>query len=369
MNHSKKSDLKQIVLTALSTFPCAVTISEILKASNSQGKLKITKPEITTLLKAMASQNEVIQEPVNRYACLHIWQSDNGDKKIYCSRCGRVKEIEEIAIVAEVVNDDEERQEAIELKAEIIKLISDFFVNLGEKLKYYQEKKLYRFESDNFGQWCDKEIGIKRDYAYKMIRAFTVYQSIKETVYTVGIQSAKIPLPSSERQIRPLTKLPEDQWYTTWLEAVEKHGRTDKPPSGKLVQEIVSKRKKMEKSTKYNPRTDRYKVSDVVRVTAKNNSRIKEYHHCWGQIVSIEEHSYTITTWKGTVSEVAHDDLMFLTRASKEAVKTMTGRLERILTRWKDDPDTVNFLHYLGTKPNPGASLGALRMLDCLEVE
>ena len=49
----------------------------------------------------------------------------------------------------------------IALKAESIKLIADFFVALGEELKYYQEKKLYRFEAENFGTWRELEIGIK----------------------------------------------------------------------------------------------------------------------------------------------------------------------------------------------------------------
>ena len=74
-------------------------------------------------------------------------------------------------ITAELLEEEEEqdRQEAIALKAEIIKLMADFFVALGEKLKIYQEKRLYRFEADNFGAWCEQELGIKRNYAYKMI--------------------------------------------------------------------------------------------------------------------------------------------------------------------------------------------------------
>ena len=50
---------------------------------------------------------------------------------------------------------------AVLLITDSIKLMADFFVALREELKYYQEKKLYRFEAENFGTWCELEIGIK----------------------------------------------------------------------------------------------------------------------------------------------------------------------------------------------------------------
>ena len=75
-------------------------------------------------------------------------------------------------IASELLEEDEERdrQEAIALKVEIVKLMADFFVALGEKLKICQEKRLYRFEAETFAAWCEQELGIKRNYAYKMIK-------------------------------------------------------------------------------------------------------------------------------------------------------------------------------------------------------
>lgn len=72
-----------------------------------------------------------------------------------------------------------ERSEARALKEEIIKLSREFFATLGQKLKYYRERKLYRFEAKTFGQWCEQEIGLKRNYAYKLIAAFEVYDHIQ----------------------------------------------------------------------------------------------------------------------------------------------------------------------------------------------
>ncbi len=55
---------------------------------------------------------------------------------------------------------------------------------LGEKLKYYRDRKLYRFEASTFGQWCEQEIGLKRNYAYKLIAAFDVYDHIQREMCT-----------------------------------------------------------------------------------------------------------------------------------------------------------------------------------------
>ena len=269
-------------------------------------------------------------------------------------------------IISSELSEEEEqdRQEAIALKAEIIKLMADFFVALGEKLKICQEKRLYRFETDSFGTWCENEIGIKRNYAYKLIRAYEVYNHIENQMCTIGTIDKNIPLPSNERQLRPLSQLPEDQWFPTWCEAVERNARKDKPPASKIVEAVVKEKKAMEKATRYNPQVERFQVGDVVRVTAKYNTKLKEYHSCWGQIVSLEEHSYTILTWKGTVSEVAHDDLMGLSRANQDTARTLLSQLNQIYSSKSQDPDCVAFLHYLGTKPDPSASAWAIDVLN-----
>ena len=266
-------------------------------------------------------------------------------------------------------DEEKDRQEAIALKAEILKLISQFFVTLGEKLKIYQEKRLYRFEAKTFGEWCEQEIGIKRDYAYKTIRAYEIYTCIQKERYTNGIQNPKIPLPTNERQLRPLSKLPQEQWFPTWVEASEQNENKSKPPSGKLVERIVKEKQRMEKQSRYQTQVDRFKVGEIVRLTAKYNQDLKEYHNCWGQVLSVEEHSYTIKAWKGEIKSVAHDDLMLLPRESKDVAENLLSKLHRSYQLHPHDPDFVAFLQYLGTKPIPEASELATKFLDFVDGE
>ena len=273
-------------------------------------------------------------------------------------------------ITAELLEEEEEqdRQEAIALKAEIIKLMADFFVALGEKLKICQEKRLYRFEAETFGAWCEQEVGIQRAYAYRLIRAYEIYTQIQNHMSPIGDMDENdyqnIPLPTSERQLRPLSQLPEDQWFPTWCEAVERNGSTEKPPAGTIVEQIVREKKAMETASRYQSTVERFKQGEIVRITAKYNTKLKEYHSCWGQIVSLEEHSYTILTWKGTVSEVAHDDLMLMSRVERDTARTLLSQLNQIYSSKSQDPDCVAFLHYLGTKPDPSASEWAIDVLN-----
>ncbi len=308
MNNTRKSELKQSVIAALSTFPCPVTVPEIL---HKLDRANLTRPELTEFLEEMTLEGETEKFPVERYACHHVWTSTNKERR--CSRCHRVEQLKitedeamntdiEIltdseTITAELLEEDEEqdRQEAIALKAEIIKLMADFFVALGEKLKYYQEKKLYRFEAETFGAWCENEIGMKRAHAYRLIRAYEVYTQIQiqRSMSPTGDKSENdyhgLPLPSSEYQIRALTRLPKEQWFPTWVEAVNQSKSKNKPPSGKVVEAVVKEKKRVQREARSQTQVERFKQGDVVRITAKYSDRLKPYHHHWGIIKQVRE--------------------------------------------------------------------------------
>lgn len=78
----------------------------------------------------------------------------------------------------------------------------------------------------------------------------------------------------------------------------------------------------------------------------------------------MEEFSYSLLTWKGEVSGVAHDDLMLLRVSDKDAAGTLLSQLNEIREQKAQDLDCVAFLHYLGTKPEPSVSEWALNVLS-----
>ncbi len=293
------------------------------------------------------------------------------------SEADRLHNSNRIAIIASELLDEEEeqdRQEAIALKAEIIKLMADFFVALGEKLKICQEKRLYRFEAETFGAWCEQELGIKKAYAYQLIAAYKIYQNVancrqkqksaiadkKENDYHT------VPLPTSEYQIRSLAQLPEEEWYPTWVEAVERNGSREKPPSGKIVQAVVKEKKRVQREARANTQVERFKQGDVVRITAKYSDRLKPYHHHWGIIKQVEEFGYTVTTYKGDVEQVLHDDLTLIKQASFADTNNLLTKMQQLLESHGSDPDLAVYLHYIGTKPFPVASAVTIDIFNFL---
>ena len=271
------------------------------------------------------------------------------------------------------VEEEQDRQEAIALKAEIIKLMADFFVALGEKLKYYQEKKLYRFEAETFGAWCENEIGMKRAHAYRLIRAYEVYTQIQiqRSMSPTGDKSENdyhgLPLPSSEYQIRALTRLPKEQWFPTWVEAVNQSKSKNKPPSGKVVEAVVREKKRVEREARANSQVERFKQGDIVRIIAKYSDRLKPYHHHWGIIRQVEEFGYTVTTYKGDVEQVLHDDLTLIKQASFADTNNLLTKMQHLLESHGSDPDLAVYLQYIGTKPVPAASPLTMDIFNFLE--
>ncbi len=387
MNNIRKSELKQSVIAALSTFPCPVTVPEILHKLAPDDRSNLTRPELTELLEEMTLEGETEKFPVERYACHHVWTSTNKERR--CSRCHRIEPIEQTEeeimntdievltdseiIASELLDEEEEqdRQKAIALKAEIIKLMADFFVALGEKLKICQEKRLYRFEAETFGAWCEQEVGIQRAYAYRLIRAYEIYTQIQNHMSPIGDMDENdyqnIPLPTSEFQIRALAQLPEEEWFPTWVEAVNQSKSKSKPPSGKVVEAVVREKKRVEREARANSQVERFKQGDIVRIIAKYSDRLKPYHHHWGIIRQVEEFGYTVTTYKGDVEQILHDDLTLIKQASFADTSTLLTKMQQLLESHGSDRDLAVYLQYIGTKPVPAASPLTMDIFNFLE--
>lgn len=101
------------------------------------------------------------------------------------------------------------RQEAIIERAQ-----RAFFFDVGTALLAIRDGRLYR--SDGFGtfeEYCRARWGFERRHAYRLIDAARVVGHL-ETCPTGHIR------PTSERQVRPLTRLEPEQQREAWAQAV-----------------------------------------------------------------------------------------------------------------------------------------------------
>lgn len=76
-----------------------------------------------------------------------------------------------------------------------------------------RDKNLYRVEHTTFEGYCKDKWNLARSTAYQMIDGAKVAANVRQ-----GGHSG----PTTERQARPLTKLPPEQQPAAWAAAVEK---------------------------------------------------------------------------------------------------------------------------------------------------
>lgn len=92
------------------------------------------------------------------------------------------------------------------------------------------EERLYEARSySTFEEYCQTEWEISRAYGHRLVKAGRVMKVLSP----IG----DIPLPENEAQAREISRLPEDQWTTTWQEVMRDRS---KAPTGAELREFVA---------------------------------------------------------------------------------------------------------------------------------
>lgn len=116
----------------------------------------------------------------------------------------------------------------------IIERNLESFVDAGNALLRVRNEKLYRAEYGSFQEWCEGKWKISDRHARRMIDAAEVAGNLQNG--PVG------PVPTTERQARPLTSLvePEEQ-QEAWQAAVQ--ASANGAPTAREVEAVVEKMK------------------------------------------------------------------------------------------------------------------------------
>jgi hypothetical protein len=151
----------------------------------------------------------------------------------------RVVKATEVEIVPE-----DNSQLAISEEKELLRLerrVERGFYMAGVALKQIRDCRLYRQQYKTFEEYCRDRFDFSRVNAFYLIKSVEVVNNLTSNLLTNGYQN----LPSSVRQIRPLTKLAPKQQLSAWQKAVSvaPNGK----PSGKLVSQVVKEIQKLEK--------------------------------------------------------------------------------------------------------------------------
>ena len=147
----------------------------------------------------------------------------------------------------DIVNDYELSLEDERDRLRLERQVERAFYIAGSALRELRDRRLYRSTHKNFEQYCQERFGFARRHSYRLIDASIVVDNIlqmcpirtQNSSDTSDTNQTLEIIPTSEWQIRSLTKLEPQQQREVWRQAVETaKGRV---PSGKVVSDLAAK--------------------------------------------------------------------------------------------------------------------------------
>ncbi|MHC0067945.1 hypothetical protein ACWATR_34485 [Nostoc sp. UIC 10890] len=185
------------------------------------------------------------------------------------------------------------------------------FFEAGKALAELRDRRLYRSTHKTFEEYCRSRFAYTHRHVNYLIAASNVVDNIimgtngsqneipdemgtngsqNEISDEMGTNGSQI-LPTTERQVRPLTKLEPSQQQEVWRQAVEQAG--GKVPPARIVKDVVQR---IMERTKV-PNT--YQIGEVCQILVKDNPELRGKGGCWGIVNHVGEFSCTVKTWDG----------------------------------------------------------------------
>ncbi len=241
------------------------------------------------------------------------------------------------------------------------------FFEAGKALAELRDRRLYRSTDKTFEDYCRDRFGHSRQKSNYLIAAADVYENLTticcqnlgiEDLTTNGSQI----LPTSEGQVRPMTKLePQEQWQV-WQAAVQQ--ADGKVPTGRVVKDVIERI--LERTKAPNP----YHLGEVCQIIVKDNPNLRGMGGCWCIVSHVGEFSCTVTTWNGKYT-VRSDHLKPMDYSDSEC-QQMQGVCDRI-TRLRNSESLEDaakaVLKHLGEVKRPYLTDVEEKLLSVIERE
>jgi hypothetical protein len=257
---------------------------------------------------------------------------------------------------------EEEQRDRLHLERKVERA----FFEAGKALTELRDRRLYRSTHKTFEEYCRDRFAHSRQQSNYLIAAAGVYENLttigcqnvaNENLTTNGSQI----LPTSERQVRPMTKLEPQEQQEAWLRAVEFAG--GKVPTGKIVKDVVQRI--MERTQVLNT----YQIGEVCQILAKDNPELRGKGGCWGIVVRANDFSCTVKTWDREYT-VALQHLKSYNYLPEECeqMQSLSDRLARIYSDSLEET-VKNLLQSLGKVNRPYLTAVEEKLLSVLESE
>jgi hypothetical protein len=158
------------------------------------------------------------------------------------------------------------------------------FYEAGKALAEIRARQLYRSTHRTFEEYARDRFGFSRRHPYYLMDAASVVDNLLEKC-----EPMVHILPTSERQVRPLTQLDPKVQREAWLLAVEEAG--GKLPSGRIVFDVVQRIREK------NPVPIPFRVGEVCQIIVKDNPELRGKGGCWCIVRAVDNFSCTVDTF------------------------------------------------------------------------
>jgi hypothetical protein len=196
------------------------------------------------------------------------------------------------AVKVEVVEFSELTSEEEIERLHLERQVERSFYIAGKALQRLRDLRLYRNTHRSFEEYCRSRFGFERRHPYRLIEAACVVDNLTLEPKT---QSNKMCpngtqiLPTSERQVRPLTSLEPEQQREVWQEAIIEAG--ERVPPARIVKDIVQRIRSK------NPVPIPFRVGEVCQIIVKDNPELRGKGGCWCIVRAVDNFSCTVDTF------------------------------------------------------------------------
>ncbi len=230
------------------------------------------------------------------------------------------------------------------------------FFEAGKALMELRDRRLYRSTHRTFEEYCRDRFGHSRRQSYLLMDAAVVFDNLLEECDPMDHI-----LPTSERQVRPMTKLEPHEQQEVWQQAVEQAG--GKVPTGRIVKDVVQRI--MERTQVLNT----YQIGEVCQILTKDNPELRGKGGCWGIVARVNDFSCSVKTWDGEYTiALQHLKSYNYLPAECQQMQVICDRISRVYSDSLEET-VKNLLQSLGKLNRPYLTAVEEKLLRVLESE
>jgi hypothetical protein len=255
---------------------------------------------------------------------------------------------------------DEERTLLDELEQQV----QESFYVAAKALWVINKRRLYRETHQTFEDYCRDRFQLTPRHLYYQIKAAEVIENLQQCERAVQI------LPSSEYQVRPLSRLKKpEQQVAAWKKSLEKAGGV--APSHEIVKQAVDELFAVVPPIKEES-SHQIVPGDICLIKRSSDERLTTRVGYWAVVEEVINSSYTIKFYDRTVSDVSANALSLFgyTKKETEAMQKLCERLRTIYNSLNEVEEiAIINLEYFGKLKRPTFSNLEKKMLTTLEKE